>query len=418
MKRRDFLKSVSGLAAAPCAGAAIWSALQGGSRSETLLIVSEGGPNNLDIHGVGTNVPVMKCRGLLRPPDRSRDESGPGGVPYYDRDKFKPELAGRHECRRHVGHLQTEEDAKFHDGAPVTARDVKWSLDRPSASADSRLQMSAGLADKTRAVRHRRRQHGAGGFRQKDRLTIPDLAGDRALPWSIRTGEEERFEKTPGASIYQTADRRLRRLQSDEMDRRHRIYHGTQRRLGRRTVAEDQARDLAHGAAGRQPPRRCSSAVTPTSPMNCRTRFSGAQIGRQARHRVAAFSNGIPVHRHERDQTAVRQSEGAPGGGLRDPLSEDHGSGAVWVANPMFGAAPTKNTTSPGRSRPSFLPTSTRPRRCLRGRLSERLSRHAFIRPQLAGVNEPLCVLVQESLGQIGIKTTINKVPAPTGAPN
>ena len=28
-----------------------------------------------------------------------------------------------------------------------------------------------------------------------------------------------------------------------------------------------------------------------------------------------------------------------------------------------------------------------------------------------AGVNEPLCVLVQESLAQIGIKTTINKVP-------
>ena len=28
-----------------------------------------------------------------------------------------------------------------------------------------------------------------------------------------------------------------------------------------------------------------------------------------------------------------------------------------------------------------------------------------------AGVNEPLCVLVQESLAQIGVKTTINKVP-------
>jgi peptide/nickel transport system substrate-binding protein len=28
-----------------------------------------------------------------------------------------------------------------------------------------------------------------------------------------------------------------------------------------------------------------------------------------------------------------------------------------------------------------------------------------------AGVNEPLCVLTQESLAQIGIKTTINKIP-------
>ena len=59
MKRRDFLKSVSGLAA----GAAlpvvpqVVSSAYADARSETLLIVSEGGPNNLDIHGVGTNVP-------------------------------------------------------------------------------------------------------------------------------------------------------------------------------------------------------------------------------------------------------------------------------------------------------------------------------------------------------------------------
>src|SRR5262249_2065271 len=31
-----------------------------------------------------------------------------------------------------------------------------------------------------------------------------------------------------------------------------------------------------------------------------------------------------------------------------------------------------------------------------------------------ATVNEPLCVLVQESLGQIGIKCTINKIPGAT----
>src|SRR4051812_29578495 len=58
MKRRDFLKSVSGLAAGAMVPApAIWSAAKADARSETLLIVSEGGPNNLDIHGIGTNVP-------------------------------------------------------------------------------------------------------------------------------------------------------------------------------------------------------------------------------------------------------------------------------------------------------------------------------------------------------------------------
>jgi hypothetical protein len=61
VKRGDFLKcvskSVSGLAAAGvlAPAPAIWSPAKAEARAETLLIVSEGGPNNLDIHGVGTN---------------------------------------------------------------------------------------------------------------------------------------------------------------------------------------------------------------------------------------------------------------------------------------------------------------------------------------------------------------------------
>ena len=94
MKRRDFLKSVSGLAAGTMvSGPAIWSPARADARSETLLIVSEGGPNNLDIHGVGTNVPGYEvswnCYDRLITHEM---KSGPGGVPYYDRDKFKGEL--------------------------------------------------------------------------------------------------------------------------------------------------------------------------------------------------------------------------------------------------------------------------------------------------------------------------------------
>jgi peptide/nickel transport system substrate-binding protein len=63
MKRRDFLKSVSGLAVGALASAApaIWSPANADARSETLLIVSEGGPNNRDIHGVGTDVPGSRA---------------------------------------------------------------------------------------------------------------------------------------------------------------------------------------------------------------------------------------------------------------------------------------------------------------------------------------------------------------------
>ncbi len=60
MNRREFLQSASATAAASGAAVAVpavFSPAKAQSRNETLLIVSESGPNNLDIQGVGTNVP-------------------------------------------------------------------------------------------------------------------------------------------------------------------------------------------------------------------------------------------------------------------------------------------------------------------------------------------------------------------------
>src|SRR5262245_19450893 len=58
MKRRDFLKSLTAAGAASVVSApAVWSPARAQSRQETLLVVTEYGPNNFDIHGVGTNRP-------------------------------------------------------------------------------------------------------------------------------------------------------------------------------------------------------------------------------------------------------------------------------------------------------------------------------------------------------------------------
>ena len=124
MKRRDFLKSVSGLAVGAIAptAPAIFSPAKADARSETLLIVSEGGPNNLDIHGVGTNVPGYEvswnCYDRLISHEM---KSGPGGVPYYDRDKFKGELAEDMNISDMSVTFKLKKNAKFHDGTPVTA---------------------------------------------------------------------------------------------------------------------------------------------------------------------------------------------------------------------------------------------------------------------------------------------------------
>src|SRR3974377_765418 len=58
MKRREFLRSMTCLAPGTAITApAIFSAAKAASRKETLLLVTENGPNNLDIHGIGTNRP-------------------------------------------------------------------------------------------------------------------------------------------------------------------------------------------------------------------------------------------------------------------------------------------------------------------------------------------------------------------------
>ena len=152
MKRRDFLKSVSGLAAGAMVPApAIWSPAKADARSETLLIVSEERPQQS--RHPRRRHQRARLRGvveLLRPADQPRDEDAvPDGAPYYDRDKFKPELAEDMNVGDMSVTFKLKKNANFQDGTPVTAKDVKWSLDRAvTVGGFPTFQMSAGSLTK------------------------------------------------------------------------------------------------------------------------------------------------------------------------------------------------------------------------------------------------------------------------------
>src|SRR6185295_8712355 len=177
MKRRDFLKSVSAVAAG-VAAPAVFSAAKAQSRAETLLVVSESGPNNLDVHGVGTNVPSYEvswnCYDRLISHEM---KTGPNGAPYYDRDKFKMELADDMKVGDMSVTFKLKKNAVFHDGSPITANDVKWSLDRAvSVGGFPTFQMSAGSLTKPEQFVVVDDNTVRVDFAKKDRLTIPDLA--------------------------------------------------------------------------------------------------------------------------------------------------------------------------------------------------------------------------------------------------
>lgn len=179
MKRREFLKSMTALTAASAVSApAVWSPAKAQSRNETLLLITENGPNNLDIHGVGTNRPGYEaswnCYDRLITHEK---KTLPDGSLSYDRDKFKPELAEDMNVGDMSATFKLRKDAKFQDGTPVTANDVKWSFDRAvSVGGFPTVQMKAGnLINKEQFVVVDDATFRVD-FIKKDRLTIPDLA--------------------------------------------------------------------------------------------------------------------------------------------------------------------------------------------------------------------------------------------------
>src|SRR5712691_7037485 len=93
MKRRDLLKTAAAATAVVAAAPYIRPAAAEG-RDDTLLAVSEGGPNNLDVMGVGTNLQGYEASWNTY--DRLvtfGSKKDPNGTDHYDPDKFEPELA-------------------------------------------------------------------------------------------------------------------------------------------------------------------------------------------------------------------------------------------------------------------------------------------------------------------------------------
>src|SRR3984957_4189591 len=180
MKRREFLQSMTALAAGTAlpAAPAVLSSAKAQARQETLLVVSESGPNNLDIHGIGTNVPGYEvswnCYDRLISHEMKTDANG---TPYYDRDKFKPELADDMKVGDMSVTFKLKKNAVFQDGTPVTAKDVKWSFDRAvTVGGFPTFQMGAGSLTKPEQFVVVDDNTFRVDFMKKDRLTVPDLA--------------------------------------------------------------------------------------------------------------------------------------------------------------------------------------------------------------------------------------------------
>jgi len=150
------------------------------SRSDTLIVVVESGPNSMDIHGVGTNRPAYQASWNIY--DRLMTfgvKTLPDGSKMYDYTSLKPELAESWQMAPDGMSVtfKLKKDARFHDGTPVTAKDVKWSFDRAvTVGGFPTFQMKAGSLEKPEQFEVVDDYTFRVKFLRKDKLTMPDLA--------------------------------------------------------------------------------------------------------------------------------------------------------------------------------------------------------------------------------------------------
>jgi peptide/nickel transport system substrate-binding protein len=418
MHRRDFLKSASAAALAAGSGVAapaIWSPAKADARQETLLIVSESGPNNLDIQGVGTNVPGYEANWNCYDRLISHEmKTLANGEQYYDRDKFKPELAEDMSTGDMSVTFKLRKDAVFQDGTPVTAKDVKWSLDRAvTVGGFPTFQMSAGSLVKAEQFVVVDDHTFRVDFVRKDRLTLPDLAV--IVPCVINSGLVKKNatpedpwglaytkQHTAGSGAYKVASwvpdtevvfERNDAWKSGPLPKTKRIIWRIVPDAGnRRALLERGDADISYDLPNKD--------------------FAELRQSGKLKIISTPYSNGIQylgmnVTKPPFDNVKVRQAVACA-----VPYQKIMDAVLYGLGKPMFGAAPGTPIEAVWPQPHTYNTDIAKAKQLLaEGGYPNGFETTLSFDMGFQNVNEPQCVLIQESLAQIGIKTTINKTP-------
>ena len=418
MKRREFLKSVTAAAGVSVLPApAIINSAKAQSRAETLLIVSESGPNNLDIHGVGTNVPGYEVSWNCYDRLISHEMKTVNGIPYYDRDKFKMELAEDMVVGPMSATFKLKKNATFHDGTAITAKDVKWSLDRAvSVGGFPTFQMSAGSLTKPEQFVVVDDHTFRVDFARKDRLTIPDLAVIVPAIYNSELVKKNATEKDPwgleytkqniaGGGAYKvtkwTAGTEVILERNDDWKNgplpkvKRIIWRMVPSSGNRRALLERGDADISYDL-----PNKDFVELKDAGKLNIIS---------------TPYSNGIQylgmnVKQAPFDNLKVRQAVA-----YAVPYQKIMDAVLFGLSKPMFGAAADAPTQVAWPQQHKFNTNIAKAKQLMaEAGHPDGFETTLSFDLGFAGVNEPLCVLVQESLAQIGIKTTINKIPGAT----
>jgi peptide/nickel transport system substrate-binding protein len=413
LNRRHFLQTtLAGATAAAFRG----SDADAQGRSETLLVVQELGPNSLDMQGVGSNQTVnglsWNCYDRLL---THTSKTLPDGTLSYDREKLAPELAESWEVAADEMSctFKLRKDARFHDGTPVTAKDVKWSFDRAvKVGGFPTFQMSAGSLEKPEQFIAVDDHTFRIDYVRKDKLLLfnvavvvpfiinSELAKKNATPedpWALTWlknneaggGAYKLDSWKPGT---ETILMRFDDWKSGPLPKIKRIIMRDIPSAGtRRATLERGDADLSSGFA----PRDFDQVIR-----EGKVKVSGVPIPN------ALWSLALNTARPPFDNVKLRQALA-----WAMPYEQIQSSAFFGRAVPMYGGP--SEVSKPVWPQPFPYVTDLDKAKALmkEAGLESGFETTLSIDTGTATVGEPSIVLIQESLAKIGIKAGINKIP-------
>jgi len=418
MQRRDFLGhtgAAAGLAALPHVAAHAQ-----GRPKDVLVVANEFGPNSLDIHTVGANRASYGVSWLCY--DRLMTygrKTLPDGRIVYDIDKLEPELAESWKIAPDGNSVtfKLRRGAKFHDGTPVTAKDVKWSFDRAvTVGGFPTFQMAAGSLERPEQFEVVDDNTFRIKFIRRDKLTMNDLAvpvpgifnselvkknATPQDPWglawtrnNVAGGGAFKIEAfRPGQEIVYL---RYDDWKSGPLPKLRRVIQREVPNAGnRRALLIKGDIDITFDL----PPKDFSELGKEGG----NVKVSSTPIEN------AMYYLGMNVTKPPFDNAKVRQAVA-----YAVPYDRLYDNALYGRGIKLYGAPGKVKTTA--WPQPTAYKADIAKAKALLAEAGFANGFETTLSFDLGGatVGEPMAVLIQESLGQIGIKATINKIPGAT----
>lgn len=174
--------------------------------SDTLVAVSGQTINSLDLHRVGTNRAsyqiAINCYDRLV---TFGTKPAPGGGLSYDYSKIEPELAESWTVSEDGKTItfKLKANAKFQDGSKVTAADVKWSFDRAvTVGGFPTTQMKAGGFERPDQFEAVDELTFVVKLDKPSKLSLPDLAVPVPFVINSKLAKANATDKDPWATEY------------------------------------------------------------------------------------------------------------------------------------------------------------------------------------------------------------------------